>query len=44
MILHNKIAKIMGQIAKGLGVINVASNRSSAKVAMKARLFDSFTR
>lgn len=38
MTLHNKIAKIKGQIAKGLGVIDVAPNGGSTKVAMKTRL------
>jgi hypothetical protein len=38
MMQHNEIAKIMGQIANGLGVISVAPSGSFIKVAIKARL------
>jgi hypothetical protein len=44
MTLHNETTKIMGPITKGLGLINVVPNGGSTKVAMKARLLNSFTR
>jgi hypothetical protein len=40
---NNETTKLMGRIAKGPGVIGVAPNGRS-KVAMKARLLDSFAR
>jgi hypothetical protein len=40
---NNESTKLMGRIAKGPGVIGVAPNGRS-KVAMKARLLDSFAR
>jgi hypothetical protein len=40
----NETTKIMGSITKGLGVIDVVPNGGSTKVAMKARLPNSFTR
>jgi hypothetical protein len=39
---NNEIAKFMGQIAEGLGVIGAPSG-GFAKVAIKARLWNSFT-
>ncbi len=41
---NHKMAKLMGQIAEGLGVIDGALNGGSTKVTIKARLLDSFTR
>jgi hypothetical protein len=38
------LVRNLGARQKGLGVINVAPNWGFAKVAMKARLLDSFTR
>jgi hypothetical protein len=36
------MAKLMGSIAKGLGVIDGAPSGGSIKVSIKARLLDSF--
>ncbi len=42
MAKNHKMAKLMGQIAEGLGVIDGALNGSFTKVTIKARLLDSF--
>jgi hypothetical protein len=39
---HNKVVKIMGQVTKGLNVTSVAPSGGSIKVAMKAKLLNSF--
>ncbi len=39
---NHKMAKLMGQIAEGLGVIDGVLNGGSTKVTIKARLLDSF--
>jgi hypothetical protein len=41
---HNETTKIMGPMTKGLGFINIVPNGGSTKVAIKARLANSFTR
>ncbi len=40
---NNEIVKFMGRIAKDLDVIGNAPSGGFAKVAIKARLLDSFT-
>jgi hypothetical protein len=41
---NHEMAKLMGRITEGLGVIDGVLNGGSTKVTIKARLLDSFAR